>query len=775
MRFPLIYLLFCSLAYSQNYHYALEDPKQNQPISLEGSYTLSEAARTSAGVYKGEVLVRTLWSNVEKEPGTHTVEWNGLDDEGNIAAKGNYEIKVVSNNVVYEWLSPIGNTSNTIGGTSILKHLEVIQGMVQVGDYIYYNFGFNEHDPAFSKIHVDDVNTNLTTILQDIHYGLEVKHIATDGTNLYISGHDPWRTAKSSMVFAINLSTENMVSFTNGSPYTLASNHVYTSAFSIMEGGNAESEITGLEVVGDYLYVARAEKDSIYVYDKDTASLEATIANFEHPRELTADGSDLWMISATDSVAKYSLNIDGTINALLLSLTVSEPLAMAVKSDGEVAVTDNSTQQIKIFNSSGTLIETFGQLNGYASSPDVADDKFMFVNPSEPQMNTFLFYQDDGKLWVGDTGNYRTIRFNTNRTVDDKIMYLCFIRSMGVDRNDTSRVFANYLEFDVDIASGDWTYAKNWMVNIDDSKDSEFHRLKWVTTLSNGRTYAVQPYNVTGYWEVVELTSTGLRFTGVTIDKTDTAILTEDWNIRTFTTLPGHPSSETSYYWYEQALTGFDENNNPEWGVKTQIAETGYVTDNDPMFRPTVGWNFPPRADTSTNQIISFEGGITHADYSSNKYHLGATPKNGEGFIWKTAVGTPRNYTGDYPDNGMYDMGNGVNYPGGVVLVKEKSIFWNYHGEFWKDRQTNKFQHVYDNGLLLGIFGKTGADTHNGLPVLNQIGVPEMAGNNIKGDIVKIGNNYYILHGDEGHHGAIHRWKVSGLDSIKELSILIGF
>jgi hypothetical protein len=33
-----------------------------------------------------------------------------------------------------------------------------------------------------------------------------------------------------------------------------------------------------------------------------------------------------------------------------------------------------------------------------------------------------------------------------------------------------------------------------------------------------------------------------------------------------------------------------------------------------------------------------------------------------------------------------------------------------YHGEFWKHTQTNKWQHVYGDGLLVGVFGVTGIE-----------------------------------------------------------------
>ncbi|WP_282179027.1 FlgD immunoglobulin-like domain containing protein [Maribacter stanieri] len=760
----LYYFLFLSYVLNaQNYHYV-----ENKNTAKEVQFYLDESARTSAGVYKGDILLRTLWSNVLKKKGTHSIEWDGLDDEGFRAPNGNYEIKILSNNVNYEWLSPIGNTSNKAGGPLIMNNAEVIQGMVQIGDYIYYNCGYNENPPSFAKFHVDTPNVNIP-VLSKIHYGLDVPYIATDGNQIYFAGHDPWNPSKNSMVFAIDASTEEQVIFKEGQEYTLASNHKYNSVISSMKYGKTTSEITGLAVqdTGDYLYVARGKKDSIYVYDKITGDLKTTIDKFINPRKIITDGAYLWVVSGTNTVAKYSLNVDGSINKLSVNLTgITEPLAIAIKNNGEIAVSDNETQQIKIFNSVGHLIDVLGVSGGYATSPDVAVDKFMFVNPSETQMGTFLFYQKDGKLWVGDTGNFRSQRFNIDQTLDVTIMYLCWVRSMGVDRNNPRRVFANYLEFDVDIVTGDWSFAKNWMNNFIDGKDNEFHRLKWVTTMSNGRTYAFQEV-LSSQWEVVELSAFGLRYTGIYIDKSDTAIFMEDGNIRKFDAIQVITNERSPLFWREKTLIGF-EDNNPIWGDEIIIGSTGNIDANSPIFRSTIGHNFPPRADTSSDLLISFEGGSSNTDYASDKYHLGATKKNGEGFLWKTAIGTDPSYTGDYPNNGMFDMGNGVQYPGGVILVKERSIFWNYHGEFWKNMQTNKFQHVYDNGLLLGVFGVAGNEQNNGSEVWGQIGVPGMAGNNLKGDIVKISEDYYILHGDEGHHGAVHRWKVSNLKSIQE-------
>ncbi|MFD2826831.1 hypothetical protein ACFSYG_10115 [Leeuwenhoekiella polynyae] len=754
-------------AVAQNYY-----PLHNIPKPAN-TYTLKESLRTSAGVYTEDgTLLRTLWSNLEKKSGTHRVVWDRLDDEGKPVNDTTTTIKILANKVNYEWKGIIGNTSNTHGGDSIFNNAQVIQGMIQVGEQLYYNCGYNEHDPAFEKFKINNINKNIP-VLSRIHYGLEVPYICADEKRIFIGGLDIWNDQKPTMVFAINIADNAQYDFTHGSQYTLASNHKYRSVIGRVQG--EESRITGMAVQnnGNYLFIARGKLNSISVYDKNTGRLVNTFTDFINPRELKIIGNQLWCIN-NKMIEQYTILTNGFLdNRNIFNNTIKEPLAMALNKTGKnIAIADGETNQIKIFNSAGSLIKTLGISGGYRTNPNVLDHKFMLINPAQPEMKTFLCYQDDGKLWVGDTGNYRSLRFNTDYTLDDFIMYQCWIRSMGVDRSNPTRVFANYLEFSVDIEKGNWKLVKNWAGNFKIEQDGEYDRLKWVSTLSNGKTYAFQLATNATQWEVVELADTGLRYTGIKIKRrTPTATLLPNGNIRYFDGELVVKPNQPPLYWKERSLTGFDQNDNPVWGDLEEVANTGILQPSDPIYRETISWNYPPRNDTESNLIISFEGGSAAPDYSSNKYHLGATKKGETGFKWKTAVGTARNYYGPYPEDGRYDMGNGVQYPGGVILVEGKNIFWNYHGEFWKQMQTNIFTHVYDNGLMVGKFGVTGADIFKGKRVWDQTGVPGMAGNNLKGDIISLNGDLYILHGDEGWHGGIHIWKISNLNSIKEFNI----
>jgi hypothetical protein len=144
---------------------------------------------------------------------------------------------------------------------------------------------------------------------------------------------------------------------------------------------------------------------------------------------------------------------------------------------------------------------------------------------------------------------------------------------------------------------------------------------------------------------------------------------------------------------------------------------------------------------------------------------LGGVKLGDSNYLWKTAKRTGINYTGNYPTDGGFDDGNGVVYPGGFVTAIERNIFWNHHGEFWKQGQTNMWQQVNDDGLLIGTFGSV------------RIGgsFPEsaagLAGNVYTGGFVKVGSDYYLFHCDESTHGGIHIWKVSNLNTISEQTI----
>ncbi len=102
-------------------------------------------------------------------------------------------------------------------------------------------------------------------------------------------------------------------------------------------------------------------------------------------------------------------------------------------------------------------------------------------------------------------------------------------------------------------------------------------------------------------------------------------------------------------------------------------------------------------------------------------------------------------------------------------MVLNRNIITGYHGEFWKSSQTNMYNHYLDNGLAIGQFGTVGPK-YSLAPAM-------MAGNALSPQLVYSDNSdeMYLWHGDESYHSGMHKWKISGLSTIREQDIPITY
>ena len=327
-------------------------------------------------------------------------------------------------------------------------------------------------------------------------------------------------------------------------------------------------------------------------------------------------------------------------------------------------------------------------------------------------------------------------------------------------------MFNEYLEFKINYSkslapnNGSWTLVKNWRHGIVAKyyQDFKTNIFREVTTLSNGRTYAfLDNYGTKGYVfpELVELRASGnIRYTGVMLKAFSKDIMTPAGDLikMVTTNVIGNKG-----HWEYRKLNSYDTAGNPVWGKIDTLAKLPVIQALDPAYSES---SYPEI--TSSNMLVVFNPGRT-----GDGYHLGAVKTGDTSYLWKTAMATNKAYKGVFPADGGYDIGNNVEYPGGHVYAVDKNIFWNYHGEFWKNSQTNIWNHVYDNGLMIGQFGIPSlfAETRQSAPMC--------AGNVFSATIVKSGSDYYIYHNDESVHGGVHRWKVSGLNTINEQTIYI--
>ncbi|MEO6732472.1 MAG: hypothetical protein ABIN01_14735, partial [Ferruginibacter sp.] len=737
------------------------------------SFTLPSTLSTSAGVFLNDsILVRTLWNNEKYAAGTYTKFWDGKDDYGNAISlpASAYQIKVLSNNVQYAWQGTVGNTSDGMtGATKHRGYYYCMRGLAFSGNTGYFCMGYSEGSPSFAKFNIASPNTKLDITTSTVISG-DINYVATDGTNVYWGAFDSYST-NNSFVFGTKVSDDSEVAFTTGTPYSVTYGKTYTKTISYLSQVN--SLISGLAVqkAGNYLFVARKNINQLQVVNKTTGATVQTLS-YTSARALSVDGSDnLWMVTGINTVAKYTVNSDGTLTTPSLTLSgLLDPLATQVSTDGtKISVADGGTsQQVKFFNNStGAATSTYGTAGGYATDATVNNNKFYFNDLRSAKL-PFIAFQSDGSYWVNDAGNSRVQHYSNTGTFINRVMSLGSTYSTWADRNNVNRAFAGYMEFAIDYSvqtltgSTGWSLTKNWGANVTTAYD-DFTLLKYQTTLSNGRTYAF--IRKGSYYEVVELPATGtMRFTGIMV--TLSKILCSDGSTQDFS------EAGTTIIYKRFPLTGFDGSGNPQWSATAQTLAS--ATSNNVIGSPA---DFPnSQIFSTTNKVVLFNPSIvinsTGPVYSTS-YHLGLMEKGATNtYLFQTERSTPRNYQGEYPKAGYFEVGNGVNnFAGGNVNIVDRHIITSYHGEFWKNSQTNKYNHYYDNGLSIGQFGTTRPEVGFGNHAASM-----MAGNALSPVVVKDATgDLYLWHGDESDHAAMHRWKISGLNTIAEQVVTIPF
>ena len=740
------------------------------------NFNLSTASKTSAGVFKRDgTLVRTLWNNVSYPAGTHQGNWDRKDDEGRLLSDTGYIVKVISNNVNYKWEGVIGNTSDSFVGSTVIRMFDRMHGMTIVGNTAYYGAGYTEGITSSYKFKTDDPQKKYNLLYSEVQQMYQASEfVASDSVYVYWAGYDPFDASKS-FVYATKVSDDKEVMFTSGSSVNITFGRTYPKVIDLVTGNiNAICKGLAVQKNGNYLFVSRPGINELHVLDKKSGALVQNIS-MTSPRDLAIDSDDnLWIISGTNTVAKYSVNSNGTLSSALITISsLADPKAMAVSPDNKllVVVDGGGSQQLKAFtNDSGYAAWTFGQYGGYESDPAVSDDKFYFSDYVTMLSKPFIAFQPDGSFWVADVGNERIQHYDSSRNFIERIMCLPHSYSVVADRNDPTRVFNEYLEFQVDYSkplapnNGSWKLIRNWRRGITKNyfMEGKVNIFNNVITLSNGRTYAtLENCKVPDvrYPEVVELPATGhVRYTGVRFGDFSKDMIATDGSLRRFVS---SGKVGDGGYWETQPLTGFSSDNNPVWGTSSKIGTLPTITEKDPG-----NGQVSHPAMTSSDILVVFE-----RERYNKGFHLGGIRKHDNKYLWKACPATTRDYSGAFPADGAFDIGNNVEYAGGHVYSVDRNILWNYHGEFWKNGQTNMWNHFYDNGLMVGQFGVASYDAQK----IDMEAFYGGAGNVFASTLVKYGSDYYIYHNDESVHAGVHRWKISGLNTIAEQSISLNF
>jgi hypothetical protein len=289
-----------------------------------------------------------------------------------------------------------------------------------------------------------------------------------------------------------------------------------------------------------------------------------------------------------------------------------------------------------------------------------------------------------------------------------------------------------------------------------------------VQTFGNGRTYAIIPNsNFTNGAELAELPASGpLRFSGQILSPSgpitgafDHAGNLTNWS---YDTQNGAPAQSA----YVQALTGYDENGWPLWSGRELLA---YVPDtlnsppwgvnatsNDPVGFGGWGMSFNPQS-TSGGVFPTYN---TYIATPGLDHHLGGVLAGATNWFWKASPGaliTTPDGQGTFTDINSYGSHDGI-----AALAEGSYILQGYDGQ--GAPFSSQWMQWSEDGLLIGQFGHPAQHPYSGELY------PGAAANIATMATVSADNSIYLYNSDEEYHPGVHRWKISSLDSIHEVS-----
>jgi hypothetical protein len=725
------------------------------------SYTLDMEAKTSAGIYKEDgTLVRTLWSGQKNSTGTHLINWDGKDDDGNNTASGNYRYTVIENNVDYTWKGVIGNNSDNQTGSTVHRSMYGISDMARAGNKVYCALGYNEQWPALYKF---DVNTPYQKqwILDNPNgngTAEYVSNVCTDGKKVYwgaadpVSGHDFF-------VFATNVSDDHFYNFTGSqdASYDLVWGRIYPSVIGYRHtsGNNGFVNINGIavQITGNYLYVSYSLENTVKVYNKVTGDFITNISINGVTRLSIQNDTFLW-IASDNTIDKFIINPNGSLTKTGIQIKGVNAASLTISPDNSQLVISDMTpgsQQIKFYNAlKGTLVSTFGQPGGYKTDATVADNKFHMYSLSE-KFYPSIVYLENGDFWFVDQGNRRLLKFNANLQKIDEIIFQTTTYDIAVDPNDPTRVFCGYREFSIDYAKieagnikSSWKLVRNWGYNIPPGFPVTNWGLKNVVTFPNGRTYCMIHKDGTPQrnW-IAELVKGGnLRITLDSLSPYGNEWLKEDGNYSVSN------SNGKVFYHATAKVMGYTKSNDP-------------VYSNPVIFAQAPAYLSEPADNRRAGQITSTGLALSLREYHlpGTKWHLGAIQIGDTAYKWKTARELPSNYAGSIPLGDCLDQRNSIRNTNATVMTIGRNVFWNYPAELYMGDQANIYNHLWDNGLVIGQFGVTN---------VSQEAYPGSAGNSRSPVLIQFNGKTYIWANDEWDHAGVHLWEISGLNSIKE-------
>ena len=746
------------------------------------TFTLPRQATTSAGIYdlRGRLL-RTLWRAEALPAGVHRQMWDGRDDLGQPVADADVEFRLIHHRISHVWEGVIGNSSTGLG-VNLHKAFLLPTSLSMQASRGFYSVGYNEQQQGIHGFELSAPGRNTRPIAwKDPFTGLAM--IAVDGNRIY------WANAgglsKTSFVGAFEIDSGRHVVFASGKPVCLNVRAPSTVCYedqnypSVIDQESAAADApSGLAVQrqGRLLAVAHPGLNKVRLFDKTSGAWLKEFAVALNPGALNqlamSPAGDLWVISGS-KVLRYT-DLSGTPRLAATISDLDKPLAIATAESGveDIWIADGrASQQVLRFDRDGQQLAAIGVKGGYDNDPRVAADRLCFRS-AEGKEQTALGVAVDGSVWVVDRCHNRLLRFppsaSDSARSDAQIAYLPAFYTATVDHGNPQRVFANFLEFEVErhaplVAGKSWKLVRNWLIKMpaslrdDRAVNGGFGGFTSVETLANGRTYGL--ISAQSRQVIVELPASGplrvIKTLAQPMPGATAKVLYDNGDLGY--SLSG-PNSQTVL---RQPIKGFDASGDPVWSSEPVKLASVPKLEGSPHYRNAFS-GMPPRFPlTESGHVVFFDQSVMGND----GFHLGAAKAGSDQWLWQASP------TGALDGKGSFQtkqIDKSLQYGGNAVWASGRHIIYGFHGEFYKDMKTggvgqaNQFMHFDESGLFIGQFGQPST----------RPAPPDMAGlsgNAFSPTLVRDGPRLYLYHNDESTHGGVHRWRIDGWDDIGDV------
>lgn len=431
-----------------------DEPLQG-PIAI--AYKLPKDARVTLAIDDAKgTRIRNLVAAAPRKKGANVERWDGLDDNGKLAAPGAYKFTALYHDGVHvNYVMSFANPGNPSWDTADNRGAfygdhTAPQAVASGGDYVALACPMGE---AGKHLIACDLNgQRLWGLANRVAFDGGHISLATDGKTLWVATE-----GKKSIIYRVNIATGQYT------PWAAKAKDEQGNEFDLLElpvseapGVGADAKLgvnmSAIAYRDGTLAVCLTRENQIKIFDAATGALKTTLP-IDAPRAATFDNEGRILVLAKDGVLRMTTN--NRAKRLIESFTPQnfpEGYALACDAAGNVYLSVRGVEQnVKMFSPDGKLIREIGKRGGRPANG--AFDENAMRNPAQ------IAIDSKNRLWV--TEETQNPKRTSVWSADGKLLKdfngtTGYAAAGAINPFDTTMAFAENTVWKIDLQSGAW-------------------------------------------------------------------------------------------------------------------------------------------------------------------------------------------------------------------------------------------------------------------------------------------------------------------------------